>query len=100
MANNYTQPPPSYPSNNKLSSVAPDEEAQQPLLSSHAGPSAGFGGYYDEPLAGDVPDDFKVNNHIVAKTIQLKSCLVWYHSRRQRSRDQERFRAQGLHYPV
>ena len=59
MATNYTQPPPSYPSNNKLASVAPDEEAHQPLLP-QAGPSAGMGGYYDEPLAGDVPDDFKV----------------------------------------
>ena len=60
MAANYTQPPPAYGSTNKL--VA-EEEAQQPLLQSqaHAGPSsAGFGAYYDQPSADDVPDDFKV----------------------------------------
>lgn len=61
MASNYTQPPPAYPSNNKLASVAPDEEASQPLLHPQAGPSAGLGGYYDEPMVGDVPDDFKVS---------------------------------------
>lgn len=61
MASNYTQPPPAYPSTNKLAAVPPEEEATQPLLHPQAGPSAGFGGYYDQPLVGDVPDDFKVN---------------------------------------
>ena len=63
MAANYTQPPPAYGSTNKLVDVSPEEEAQQPLLQSQAqaGPSnAGFGAYYDQPSADDVPDDFKV----------------------------------------
>ena len=68
MASNYTVPPPSYTGpQNKLSSVPPEQEAAQPLLGgSAAGPSSGFGGYYDQPEAGDVPDDFKVvhNNRI------------------------------------
>lgn len=60
MATNYTQPPPSYSGpTNKPSSVPSDEEAGQPLLGSpRAGTSSGA--YYDQPLAGDVPDDFKV----------------------------------------
>jgi protein lifeguard len=54
MASNYSQPPPSYtgPKNN----ARVNEEDMQPLLSP-AGPSSGA--YYDQPLAGDVPDDFK-----------------------------------------
>lgn len=60
MATNYTQPPPAYGNTPKYTDVPPEEEAQQPLLHPQAGPSAGLGGYYDQPLVGDVPDDFKV----------------------------------------
>ncbi|PSR78760.1 hypothetical protein PHLCEN_2v7295 [Hermanssonia centrifuga] len=60
MTTNYPTAPPSYTGpTNKISTATPDEEAAQPLLNSRAGPSAGFGGYYDQPDAGDVPDDFK-----------------------------------------
>lgn len=74
MASNYTAPPPSYPGpTNKLSSVAPDEEASQPLLPPRAGPSAGSGAFYDQPEDGDVPDDFKVlyNLHPMHNIIQM-----------------------------
>lgn len=61
MASNYTQPPPSYSGQNKMASNDEEAELQAPLLP-RAGPSAGFGGYHDQPLAGDVPDDFKVRS--------------------------------------
>ena len=61
MASNYTVPPPSYAGpKSKQSSATPDQEAAQPLLGPAAGSSSGFGSYYDQPEAGDVPDDFKV----------------------------------------
>ena len=64
--NNYPVEPPSYeaarPANaNKYGSIPHDEEAGRPLLSPTAGPSSGAGGYFDEPAAGDLPDDFKVS---------------------------------------
>lgn len=61
MATNYTQPPPEYGSAPKYSDEPAEEEAQQPLLRPQAGPSAGLTGYYDQPEAGDVPDDFKAS---------------------------------------
>lgn len=45
-----------------------EAELQAPLLP-RAGPSAGFGGYHDQPLAGDVPDDFKVRSLQLEQTM-------------------------------
>lgn len=57
MASNYPQPPPLY--SGPKTTIPADEEAGQPLLSPRAGSSSGA--YYDQPLAGDIPDDFKVS---------------------------------------
>lgn len=78
MTTNYPTAPPSYTGpTNKISTATPDEEAAQPLLNSRAGPSAGFGGYYDQPDAGDVPDDFKVCIYIFSHGILL-TCSLQY----------------------
>ncbi|KAI0339853.1 UPF0005-domain-containing protein [Trametopsis cervina] len=71
MASNYTQPPPSYtgPSNKARA----DEEAGQPLLSP-AGPSSGA--YYDQPLAGDIPDDFKYGTSVYDSAPEIRNAFV------------------------
>ncbi|KIP11563.1 hypothetical protein PHLGIDRAFT_33284 [Phlebiopsis gigantea 11061_1 CR5-6] len=77
MAANYTQPPPAYGSTNKLVDVpSEEEEAQQPLLHAQAGPSAGFGGYHDQPLVGDVPDDFKYGTTVADSAVEIRNAFV------------------------
>ncbi|EKM54192.1 uncharacterized protein PHACADRAFT_257866 [Phanerochaete carnosa HHB-10118-sp] len=76
MASNYPVPPPSYSNNKDLTSVSSDEEAQQPLLRPQAGPSAGMGGYYDQPLAGDVPDDFKYGTTVADSAVEIRNAFV------------------------
>lgn len=58
---NYPVPPPSYGSTTPTKSHA--QESAEPLLGGQryheSGPSSG-GAFYDQPAAGDLPDDFKV----------------------------------------
>ncbi|KAI0687895.1 inhibitor of apoptosis-promoting Bax1-domain-containing protein [Cytidiella melzeri] len=70
MATNYTQPPPVYTGPSK---AKPDEEAAQPLLSP-AGPSSG--GYYDQPEAGDIPDDFKYGTCVYDSAPEIRNAFV------------------------
>ncbi|THH00742.1 hypothetical protein EW026_g1819 [Hermanssonia centrifuga] len=77
MTTNYPTAPPSYTGpTNKISTATPDEEAAQPLLNSRAGPSAGFGGYYDQPDAGDVPDDFKYGTSVADSAPEIRNAFV------------------------
>jgi len=76
MASNYPQPPPSYQSvgpNSKPGRVV-DEEAAQPLLSPRPGPSAG--GFYDQPEAGDIPDDFKYGTSVSDSAPEIRAAFV------------------------
>ncbi|KAI0085109.1 UPF0005-domain-containing protein [Irpex rosettiformis] len=62
MATNYTQPPPTYTGPKNTSRGR--DEAEQPLLSPMPGSSSGA--YFDQPEAGDIPDDFKASTIISA----------------------------------
>ncbi|KAJ3555011.1 hypothetical protein NM688_g2807 [Phlebia brevispora] len=74
MASNYTVPPPSYSGpTNKLSSVPPEEEASQPLLSPRAGSSSAI---YDQPQVGDVPDDFKYGTTVSECALEIRNAFV------------------------
>lgn len=53
----YSQPPPSYGAAPKAGS---SDDSRSPLLGSSS--RGGGGGFYDQPEAGDLPDDFKVSN--------------------------------------
>ncbi|KAI0072506.1 UPF0005-domain-containing protein [Panus rudis PR-1116 ss-1] len=71
--NNYPQPPPSYQAtSNKNNGVLADAEATQPLL--RAGPSAGA--FYDQPLAGDLPDDFKYGTSVADSAVEIRNAFV------------------------
>ncbi|EPQ57002.1 UPF0005-domain-containing protein [Gloeophyllum trabeum ATCC 11539] len=69
MSTSYTAPPPAYAP--KLGHVAPDEEAAQPLLGSPRG-----GAIYDQPLAGDVPDDFKYGTTVSESSLEIRNAFV------------------------
>ncbi|KZT21406.1 UPF0005-domain-containing protein [Neolentinus lepideus HHB14362 ss-1] len=72
MSTSYTAPPPAYAP--KAGQVAPDEEAAQPLLGS---PSYAAGGaIYDQPLAGDVPDDFKYGTTVSESSLEIRNAFV------------------------
>ncbi|KAF7793967.1 hypothetical protein EIP86_005091 [Pleurotus ostreatoroseus] len=74
MASNYTVPPPSYSGpTNKLSSVPPEEEATQPLLSPRVGPSSAI---YDQPEHGDVPDDFKYGTTVSECAPEIRNAFL------------------------
>jgi hypothetical protein len=55
---NYPQAPPSYSATKPASALSDDE----PLLGGYRSPQAGpsSGAIYNQPAAGDLPDDFKV----------------------------------------
>ncbi|TFK53648.1 hypothetical protein OE88DRAFT_1266689 [Heliocybe sulcata] len=69
MSTSYTAPPPAYAPKN-ASHVAPDEEAAQPLLGS---PGRAI---YDQPLAGDVPDDFKYGTTVSESAPEIRNAFV------------------------
>ncbi|KAJ7188075.1 hypothetical protein C8R46DRAFT_1241748 [Mycena filopes] len=68
----YPVPPPSYGSGSN--SKPTRDEAQEPLLgsSSHHG-----GGIFDQPEAGDVPDDFKVGLPIESGAVGKEKNAYW-----------------------
>jgi FtsH-binding integral membrane protein len=69
---NYTQAPPSY----RPSSPFRDEEATSPLLgSAQAGPSTG-GAIYDQPSAGDLPDDFKYGVSVAESAAEIRQAFI------------------------
>ena len=72
----YPAPPPSYGSSPQK--PYRDDEAASPLLGtrSQAGPSNGI---YDQPVEGDLPDDFKVSANWYTFSISLiGERVVWY----------------------
>jgi len=52
---NYSVPPPSYGTTNGRRD---ERDSQDPLLAQSS--TGGFGGFYDQPAPGELPDDFKV----------------------------------------
>lgn len=56
----YPVPPPSYGAANGSPRRASFDETRDPLL----GASGSRNGYYDQPEAGDIPDDFKVRSSV------------------------------------
>jgi hypothetical protein len=56
---NYPVPPPSYGTSDPRKN---NNEVQEPLLGESS--RGGFGGFYDQPASGELPDDFKVSTFI------------------------------------
>ncbi|KAF5351712.1 hypothetical protein D9756_007659 [Leucocoprinus leucothites] len=52
----YPVPPPSYGAADGRRGA---NESQEPLIS-ESSRGGGFGGFYDQPASGELPDDFKV----------------------------------------
>jgi len=71
----YPAPPPSYGSGSVPKSYR-DDDASSPLLGSprsQAGPSSGF---YDQPAAGEIPDDFKYGTNVSDSSPEIRNAFV------------------------
>ncbi|KAF5355576.1 hypothetical protein D9758_006373 [Tetrapyrgos nigripes] len=68
----YPVPPPSYGSTAPKNSNYRDE-ARDPLLGSS---SRGGGAYFDQPEAGDVPDDFKYGVTVSESSAEIRNAFV------------------------
>ncbi|EIN11625.1 UPF0005-domain-containing protein [Punctularia strigosozonata HHB-11173 SS5] len=68
----YTVPPPSYQS--KQPGI--EEEARQPLLSGSPRASTSGAAIYDQPLAGDIPDDFKYGVTVSESSLEVRNAFV------------------------
>ncbi|KAK7692489.1 hypothetical protein QCA50_004114 [Cerrena zonata] len=78
---NYPVEPPSYeaarPANANKYGPNEDVEAGRPLLSpTTVGSSSGPGAYYDEPAAGDLPDDFKYGTSVADSAPEIRKAFV------------------------
>ncbi|GLB37412.1 putative inhibitor of apoptosis-promoting Bax1 [Lyophyllum shimeji] len=69
----YPVPPPSYGTTSKPAHVD-DTEAREPLLA--ASGSARTGGIYDQPVAGDVPDDFKYGTTVSDSAPEIRNAFI------------------------
>ncbi|KAF5380269.1 hypothetical protein D9757_008200 [Collybiopsis confluens] len=68
----YPVPPPSYGSASPTKYNNSREESRDPLL---GGPSSG-GAYFDQPQAGDVPDDFKYGTTVSESSPDIRNAFV------------------------
>ncbi|EIM82801.1 UPF0005-domain-containing protein [Stereum hirsutum FP-91666 SS1] len=74
---NYPVPPPSYGSTTPTKPHA--QESAEPLLGgqryNESGPSSG-GAFYDQPAAGDLPDDFKYGVSVTESSPEIRNAFV------------------------
>ncbi|KAF9444774.1 hypothetical protein P691DRAFT_796042 [Macrolepiota fuliginosa MF-IS2] len=67
----YPVPPPSYGTTRGRREEA---EVEEPLLGSSS--RAGPGGFYDQPAAGELPDDFKYGVSVSESSVEIRNAFV------------------------
>ncbi|KAJ3576755.1 hypothetical protein NP233_g198 [Leucocoprinus birnbaumii] len=68
---NYPVPPPSYGTNDGRRGA---NESQEPLLAESS--RGNFGGFYDQPASGELPDDFKYGVSVSESSQEIRNAFV------------------------